>query len=401
MLSVRVLVVHPGTQHAPRLATELEKLGLLWRFWTGIAVAKVAWVEGKKRVVDIPKEKLRTIPWVEILALGLTRLPIRREWVWYWRNWFFQKLIPQSEIEAADVVIGFDTASWVIGERAKRAGKKFVLDQSVGHPLSRAREVLAAGGTQETWPEAFIQRPARIQAAEAKEHYLADVVAVGSSFAKKTLVENGVEEGKIRVLPYGVAEDFLQVGAEKLERWRREMNKESKGSGANGGRIRFLYAGYLTRRKGVGFLMKAWEKMEQKDVELRLAGGGKWDGIVPENIVLLGQISRRDMLREMMEADVFVFPSLFEGLGLVLLEAMAAGLAVITTPNTGGPDLIESGSEGEIVSAGDAKALRKAMEKLRSNPMLVREMGAAAHERAKEFTWGRWGRGYAEIIAEL
>jgi len=141
--------------------------------------------------------------------------------------------------------------------------------------------------------------------------------------------------------------------------------------------------------------------MEQKDVELRLAGGGKWDGIVPENIVLLGQISRRDMLREMMEADVFVFPSLFEGLGLVLLEAMAAGLAVITTPNTGGPDLIESGSEGEIVSAGDAKALRKAMEKLRSNPMLVREMGAAAHERAKEFTWGRWGRGYAEIIAEL
>ena len=233
---LRVLLVHPGTQHAPRLAAELEKRGLLWRFWTGVARAaggcgrqddgtKRPRGEGtgqeaggeraggfershfeilknrkRRRVVDIPQEKLRTIAWVEVAALLLARLPINKEKLWHWRNGLFQKLVPQTEIEA-DVVVGFDTSAWVIGERAKRAGKKFVLDQSVGHPLSRAKVAREAGGDETMWPEAFVPRLEMLREAEAQEHALADIVVVASSFSKKTLVENGVEEGKIRVLP--------------------------------------------------------------------------------------------------------------------------------------------------------------------------------------------------------
>ena len=158
---------------------------------------------------------MRTIPWVEVVALLLARLPINREKLWHWRNGVFQKLIPQREIEAADVVVGFDTSAWIIGERAKRAGKKFVFDQSVGHPLSRAKAVLEAGGNEEMWPQAFGARSQMVSKAEALEHELADVVVAASSFSKKTLVENGVPEGKIRVIPYGVGGEFLQAGAEK------------------------------------------------------------------------------------------------------------------------------------------------------------------------------------------
>jgi starch synthase len=107
------------------------------------------------------------------------------------------------------------------------------------------------------------------------------------------------------------------------------------------------------------------------------------------------------LLREMSEADVFVFPSLFEGFALVILEAMAAGLPVITTPNTAGPDLIEDGKEGLIVPAGDVEALRTAMESLLNNPERARAMGRAAHEKAKEYTWERYGERWEALVREL
>jgi starch synthase len=457
---LRVLLVHPGTQHAPRLAAELEKRGVLWRFWTGVASPKergdfershfdILKERKRRRVVDIPQEKLRTIGWVELLALGLARLPISREKLWHGRNGLFQKLVPQGEIEAVDVVVGFDTSAWIIGERAKLAGKKFVLDQSVGHPLSRARAVREAGGDESMWPEAFVPRTDVVKRAEAQEHALADIVVVASSFSKRTLVENGVAEEKIRVLPYGVGGEFVAAGAAKIRGLQdhgtsgpqaakiRGTGLEARGEGearhgARGERLealdarhstlvtkpfRFLYAGYLTKRKGIGVLLEAWEAtvgcgpwdnrttgLQVKDkraAELRLVGGGEQPLPLPVGVVCLGQTPREALLREMSEADVFVFPSLFEGFALVILEAMAAGLPVITTPNTAGPDLIEDGKEGLIVPAGDANALRVAMESLLNDTERTQSMGRAAHEKAKEYTWEKYGERWEALVREV
>ena len=449
---LRVLLVHPGTQHAPRLAATLEQRGLLWRFWTGFAKAngrreadyrttgrKDNWTEctevanfdrdqfdilqeGKRRrVVDIPGEKLRTVPWVEVMALLLARLPVNKEKLWHWRNGVFQKLVPQREIEAADVVVGFDTSAWIVGERAKRAGKKFVLDQSVGHPLSRAMAVREAGGTEEMWPEAFTERPLPVSKAEATEHELADIVVAASSFSKKTLIENGVAEAKIRVIPYGVGGEFLQAGSARCAYFDRDnfdILKEDGPATSDSSPVtkpfRFLYAGYLTKRKGIGVLMEAWggrsADFDRKNfdiltdnqrAELRLVGGGDRPEPLPAGVVCLGQTPRDALLREMSEADVFVFPSLFEGFALVILEAMAAGLPLITTPNTAGPDLIEHGKEGLIVPAGDANALREAMESLLNDRECARAMGRAAHEKAKEYTWKRYGERWEGMLQEL
>ena len=436
---LRVLLVHPGTQHAPRLAATLEKRGLLWRFWTGVAWVRDAGkrqeARGKRRV-DIPREKLRTIPWVEVTALLLARLPLNKEKLWHWRNGLFQKLVPQREIEAADVVVGFDTAGWIIGERAKRAGKKFVLDQSVGHPLSRAMAVREAGGTEEMWPEAFTGRQLMVSKAEATEHELADIVVAASSFSKKTLVENGVPEAKIRVIPYGVGGEFVAAGAAKHggDRGQDSGDRRWETGGARSAHFdrdhfdnlkddklatkpfRFLYAGYLTKRKGIGVLMEAWgapsahfdrdhfdnlKDRWNEGAELRLVGGGERPDDLPAGVVCLGQTPRDALLREMSKADVFVFPSLFEGFALVILEAMAAGLPVITTPNTAGPDLIEDGKEGLIVPAGDANALREAMQSLLSNPERAQAMGRAAHEGAKEYTWEKYGERWEALVREL
>ncbi len=376
-------MAHPGIQHAPRLAEALEREGVLSRFWTGWAQAGAA---PGRRTVAIPAGKLRTRPWVEAAALVLHRAGLHPEKVWHWRNAIFQQLIPEAEIRNADVVVGFDTAGWILARRAKRAGKRFILEQSIAHPAARAGELRKIGCGVEVWPEAFRPRPGLVVEAEREEHDLADRVVAASSFTRRTLVEHGVAEEKIRVLPYGVGQEFLDAGQTRNER-------------VAGRKMRFLFLGHLSARKGLRQLLEAWRGIEGG--ELVLMGGGDpgpWRQIAGENVIFSGGGNRDRVLEEMKRADVFVFPSMFEGFGLVLLEAMAVGLPVITTQNTGGPDVIEEGKEGFIVSAGSVEALRERMKWTIKNRERATEMGRKAHERVGEFTWKTYGERYYEQV---
>jgi glycosyltransferase involved in cell wall biosynthesis len=107
-----------------------------------------------------------------------------------------------------------------------------------------------------------------------------------------------------------------------------------------------------------------------------------------------------EVLAEMAAHDVFVFPSLFEGFGLVLLEAMAMGLPIITTAHTAGPDLIDEGVEGFIVPIRSAEAIAEKLELLRSDRALSEEIGKKARARAALFTWERYEARLAESVAK-
>jgi len=376
-------LAHPGIQHAPRLAEALEREGVLSRFWTGWAQAAAA---PGRRTVAIPAEKLRTRPWVEAAALILHRAGLHPEKVWHWRNAIFQQLIPEAEIRNADVVVGFDTAGWILARRAKRAGKRFILEQSIAHPAARAGELRKIGCGAEVWPEAFRPRPRMVVKAEREEHELADRVVAASTFTRQTLVQHGVAEKKISVLPYGVGQEFLEAGQRRKER-------------VAGRKMRFLFLGHLSARKGLRQLLEAWRGIEGG--ELILMGGGDpgpWRKITGENVIFSGGGDRSRVLEEMKKADVFVFPSLFEGFGLVLLEAMAAGLPILTTKNTAGPDLIEQGKEGRLVRAGNVKDLTEAMASMIRDPAKTAGMGQQAHARASQFTWPNYAKRYREEI---
>ena len=253
----RVLLVHPGVQHAPRLAEALEGEGLLARFWTGWAKAGFG---GGKRDVEIPEEKLRTRRWVEWAALALSKSGIDSETVWHWRNGVFQNLIPEGEILAADVVVGFDTGSWILARKAKAMGKNFILDQSIGHPAARIPVMAKMGRAEETWEEPYLPRPGRLADWEKVEHELADRIVVGSQFTRNTLIGQGVPADKIRILPYGVGKEFVGAGE------RRDGARKC-------GKIRFLYLGQLTQRKGLRFLLEAWREIPTGRAELILMGG--------------------------------------------------------------------------------------------------------------------------------
>jgi glycosyltransferase involved in cell wall biosynthesis len=107
-----------------------------------------------------------------------------------------------------------------------------------------------------------------------------------------------------------------------------------------------------------------------------------------------------EVLAEMAANDVFVFPSLFEGFGLVLLEAMAAGLPLITTEHTAGPDLITDGREGFIVPIRSAEAIASKLDWFSADRDRARQMGLLAQRRATHFTWEAYGTKLAQHVAQ-
>jgi glycosyltransferase involved in cell wall biosynthesis len=87
--------------------------------------------------------------------------------------------------------------------------------------------------------------------------------------------------------------------------------------------------------------------------------------------------------------DIFVFPSLVEGMPLTLLEAMATGMPVVTTNTSGMADVVEDGVDGLLVPGADAESLRAAIERLCGCVKLRKELGRAGREKMRRYTWTR------------
>jgi glycosyltransferase involved in cell wall biosynthesis len=115
----------------------------------------------------------------------------------------------------------------------------------------------------------------------------------------------------------------------------------------------------------------------------------------------LPTLSHAAVLREMQNHDVLVLPSLFEGFGLVILEAMAQGTLVITTDHTAGPDIVENETDGFIVPIRSAEAIAEKLELLARDRERVMSMKAAAKRKAQSRGWDRYRNRLAEVAREV
>ena len=220
-----------------------------------------------------------------------------------------------------------------------------------------------------------------------REVELADHIFVASSFTQKSLLDIGIPDSKITVIPYGAPIEYFQP--------RPKQDKI----------FRPMFAGQVGTRKGMQYLMPAWQELNLPDSELLLVGINQmpsdWLAKYSDSrIRLTGSVPHSTLNEYYSSASVFVFPSLVEGFGLVLLEAMACGIPIITTPNTAGPDIITDGIEGFIVPIRDIEALKQKLEWCYSHPQELAEMGIAARRKAEQLTWANYRQKLATVIKE-
>jgi glycosyltransferase involved in cell wall biosynthesis len=166
--------------------------------------------------------------------------------------------------------------------------------------------------------------------------------------------------------------------------------------------LKFLFLGSFTARKGLPLLLKAWDELDIPDAELTIAGYGKLPAsvVLSPNVKNLGTIAKEERQHLFDNADVFLFPSFFEGLAQVQIEAMACGLPVVGTKNSGADELVEEGVNGFIIEAGNSSQLKAAINFFLSSPMKIKHMGIKAREKAEEFSWDAYGARLKRILED-
>ncbi|WP_017300731.1 glycosyltransferase family 4 protein [Nodosilinea nodulosa] len=220
-----------------------------------------------------------------------------------------------------------------------------------------------------------------------QEIALADHIFVPSSMTRQSLLDAGVTSERISVIPYGAPVDYFKPQAKLDDKFRA------------------LFVGRVGPRKGVHYLLQAWQKLRLPEAELKLVGINEfppgWIESYRDSIHYLPSVPHASLHHHYCSSSVLVFPSLVEGFGLVQLEAMACGIPIITTPNAAGPDIITDGVEGFIVPIRDSEAIQEKLEWCYQNPDELAEMGSAARRKAEALTWPVYQRKLADKINSL
>ena len=400
---IRALVIHPGTQHAFRLATELHRLDALAGLHTGFAAgagsgwerpigllpAGLSALLSNRMVGGLPVRLVHLQMGLELASQVRLRLAGGEgQGVLHWRNERFQRAVPERALREADVVIGFDTSSWILTQRCRALGKPLIMVQTIGHPHAMAKVAEQVTAQFPDWDTTWERRLPRVREAEQIEHDATTLIVGSSRFTRQTLIDHGVAADKIHVLPHGVDAARFSVAGERGSR-----------------PFRFVFVGSVSARKGVPLLLEAWRRLQPSGAELWVVGpiALAVRKLVPAlpGLRLWGEVPGVEVPGILQQCDVMVFPTYFEGFGLVILQAMACGLPVITTAATAGPDLLPTpGAGGWIVPTGDLQRLTEAMEHCLANQEEMREVGLRGRATAERFNWQVYGRNWLPVLAE-
>ena len=274
--------------------------------------------------------------------------------------------------------------------KAKNSGMKVVVDHSIAHPafLERALKEEYANFGLSFWmgPEDPFWRSVLDDCQDA------DALLVNSDFVKDTFVDNGYPRDRIHVVYLGVREDFFGL----------------KKQYAVKGRIELLFTGGFGIRKGAQYLLPAIEKLVRDGMDLRLTIVGTVaeaqdlldNSLLAERLNCVGYLPQDNLKDHLTNADIYVFPSLAEGCASSGLEAMAAGLPVITTRESGLP--ITHGEHGWIVTSKSVEELANAIQKLAEDRLLRERLGRAASITISNgFTWQNYARRVHDLYIQL
>lgn len=202
----------------------------------------------------------------------------------------------------------------------------------------------------------------------------------------------GREPGLIWYVPNGVEERFFLA---------REFPEKKE--------WKLLFVGTWLDRKGVYYLADAFDAVAKRNSQLRLTVAGcgtpteqvraMFATEVRDRVSVITFVKREDVPALYASHDIFVFPSLVEGMPLTLLEAMATGMPVVTTNTCGMADVVEDGFNGLLVPAADGEQLAAGIERLCQSRDLRKRLGLAGQETVRQYTWERVVEDLEQVFA--
>ncbi|GAX44198.1 mannosyltransferase [Tolypothrix sp. NIES-4075] len=315
-----------------------------------------------------------------------------RVWKYYERFWRFPQQVQQ---QVADIFHIIDPSEAHITYWLKNKNKTVVV---TCHDLINFYSRDNLQGSVEL---PFISRGMWLHAVKGMK-YADRIVAVSSMTAKDTTQILDIEPTRISVIPNAVEAGFQPLAKEQAEFFRQKY-------GISPETICLLNVGSNHPRKNLSTILKVVETLQQRGMSIHLLKVGadftdeqkafiQTQGL--ENYVsYLGKPDKSTLVQMYNAADMLIAPSLHEGFGITLIEAMACGIPVITSKVSAMPEVV--GDAGVLVDPTDYQAIADAVCHLQNNPVYYQELVKKGLVRAKSFTWEKTAEQIAEIYEKL
>jgi glycosyltransferase involved in cell wall biosynthesis len=387
-----VLVSHPHVaSFSAGVARGLARAGQLAQFTTGVAFPGNGWrgragaalaarwpVLHNRALPELSSDRVRSLPLIELGARAAARgcaslgVALSAYDALFVAHDAVVACLPWPRQTTA--VYAYEDAAWRTFARAQRLGLRRIWDLPLPH--HRTIESLWRAET-ERWPEAVAGPPPREpdwkRRRKDAELALATDVVVASAFTGMSLEAIGVSTPRATI-PYGFPTELFALRPAPPR-----------------GRFTVLSVGTHDLRKGTPYLLEAWRRAALPDAELHLIGPLRLAKPFVDRYAGMFRhwphLAKSELAARYAAADLLAFPTLGDGFGLVIQEAMCCGTPVVTTPCGGGPECITDGVDGWLVPPRDVDTLASRLREAAANRDRLAAMGAAARARAERWTW--------------
>ena len=354
---------HSGKQHSYLTALSLLELNRLDCYYTSSYV-KQQWLQNLITKTHNSYFEKRFIP-------GLSGKHVNCNWRFELKEIIFRKLYGKTEktqnavyqrdekfdnFMAKKIVSrqskmywGFQGSCLETLKAAKKSGKISAVELATAH-VTAAKKIL--GEEQQLHPEWAdsidnLVFPSEYEKRLREEPHIADYVFAASEFTVKSLTDDGIKPEKIKYLPLCFNSKLISYDKQPKTLKNRKL--------------KVLYCGTITQRKGIKYLLEAFKNIVKNAAELHIIGNVQGSGNAFSKYAnyynYKSGIPQNQLFNEYKNYDILVLPTVFEGFGLVIPEAMAAGLPVITTNHSFGSEIINQHKNGSIIPIRDIESL--------------------------------------------
>lgn len=404
---MRAVFAYPGNMaHAQNSARALMEIGALQAFVTtfvhrqdGVLSSLLARLpfEGAKRadrqlarraVEQVPPDLVHSYPWWELIRSGAELAgagPVTADLAWDRMSLTFDALVSRRYVPHTPSVHAFEYTALATFERAKQEGVARVIHVT---SLDSKQFDEIQKREKRNWEELvgphdgyFDAKFARRYDRRQREVALADVIITNSFLTARSHIASGADPAKTFVCPLGAPPSIAEV---LVRPEGRNMP------------LKVIWAGPFSLRKGAHYLLDAWRLLNAGSAAIlnvygKLVLPDRLFASTMEGITFHGSVPQAQLYKAFEEADILVFPTLSDGFGMVVAEAMAHGLPVITTDQAGAADLVTH-DNGLIVPAANSAALADALKWCLDNRERLEDMRFAAWKTARGRQWSDFRR---------
>ncbi|OGI19151.1 MAG: hypothetical protein A3B68_07910 [Candidatus Melainabacteria bacterium RIFCSPHIGHO2_02_FULL_34_12] len=358
-----------------QFAQQLDKRGYLHKLITTYYSKKSKFFRSLRNdAEEISLNKVSTNIIPALFSHGINRIPFIRS-IYNW-NFYALEMFDNwasNNLDTADIVIAWSACALNTIRKAKSLGAKTIVERGSTH-IQFQKKILEEECGMHNIKINLVDE--RIVQKELLEYGECDYIITPSRFSAQTYIDYGIDSKKIIQVPFGTNLELF-----------KQLPKEDK-------IFRVIYCGGISLRKGIQYLIKAFKQLKIPKSELWLVGNISQDmscflkNNSAENIVLKGKQPQSSLPWFYSQCDVFCIPSIEEGLPMVIPQAMACGLPVICTINSGGGDIVRDGQDGFIIPIRDIEVIKEKLLFLYENLEEREIMSDSARKRIENgYSW--------------